>query len=1018
MTMLQAALAAAAAGLPVFPCHPNDKQPLTASRVKGEGGVKQATTDLVTIREWWRHWPDAMIGMRCGTRESGGAGIFVVDIDPKEGATAESVLTRLRFYLAERIAGEGVDSHQVADLAASVERAGKFELVAPVMVRTPRGGLHLWYRAPDGLNIGNRGNLLKGKIEQIDVRGASFDDGAFKPGYVIIPPSVRRGGKAAAEGCDGKAYEFVRGSLAELCEAQPEMLELVRERVREAAPGRTYSPAEALAAFNADDARQAAIRKHVEAALAGELERARSRKGNRNNDLNAAAVSLGKLIPGGFLDEGVVRGLLEQEAINNGLAKDDGLQNVRKTITSGLEHGKRHPRDLAEVGNLAGRRTRPPPITAAVHSENPSFDIGDDADHVHAPARSPQPLAEDDSDWPADYPQAYHSAEDGDDDPPPPDDPPGGGGEGQRPSGFDPAKLAEAAKEKLNDYGNCRRLLIWHGEDFLNVNVSDALGNSFGVHTWRGTRWHDVGASYEVMRMAHRVGPFIELEADLLQPTGAEAADMDAGDAAAHRLKIRMADLDAMVNEDAAKSIRTEIAALKQDMVRGNLARSALGARRAARRKFGLSTGNQSRCEAMVKQAIAYCTYEPSEMNRDPTLINCRNGTLHLVETSDGWTVELRAHQRAEKITKLMKVDYDPEATAPLWQKFIELVQPNPDNRAFLQTWHGLALTGLTEQAFVLNYGTGANGKTTFIETIARMQGDYAQTLPAEALVGDNQRRGDQATPDLARLAGARLVRVAELPRGHGFRESVLKLLTGGDAVPVRQLHGRFWDLEPAFKAVGVCNEKPDISGVDEGIWRRVKLVNWNVAIPLEERRPIDDVFAEFKQERPGILNWLVAGLISYMNAGRLIVPQDVLEATESYREDMDPVGAFKITCVRKAPTKHVTAFEMYRAFQAYCHANSLRVMSQKNFTVILTSKGITRHKHNGTIQYDDVELHDVPIDPTPNQDGKWATNARYRGRNPYGTEPRELPPDDELRPSDPPPQPIGPGMRPDATDD
>jgi putative DNA primase/helicase len=244
----------------------------------------------------------------------------------------------------------------------------------------------------------------------------------------------------------------------------------------------------------------------------------------------------------------------------------------------------------------------------------------------------------------------------------------------------------------------------------------------------------------------------------------------------------------------------------------------------------------------------------------------------------------------------------------------------------------------------------------------------------------------------------------------------VLKLLTGGDAVPVRQLHGRFWDLEPAFKAVGVCNEKPDISGVDEGIWRRMKLINWNVAIPLEERRPIEEIFKEFEAERSGILNWLLAGLVAYMNAGKLVIPPDVLKATESYREDSDPVGAFKATCIRAAPGKTVSAFDMYQAFRSYCHANSLRVMSQKNFTAILTSKGIERHKRN-VILYDDVELHGVPDDPTPHQDdGSWSTPRRYRGTNPHGWQPKEPPPDQPTPPD--PPQPIGPIGRPDVTDD
>ena len=279
----------------------------------------------------------------------------------------------------------------------------------------------------------------------------------------------------------------------------------------------------------------------------------------------------------------------------------------------------------------------------------------------------------------------------------------------------------------------------------------------------------------------------------------------------------------------------------------------------------------------------------------------------------------LKPHAREDLISKMMPVDYDPKATAPRFLKFVERCQPKDEIRNFLRRWHGLGLTGLTEQAFVLNYGMGANGKTTFIETIARLQGSYSRTLPAEALVGDQQRRGDQATPELARLASARLVRAAELPRGQSLRESTIKLLTGGEPMPVRHLHGRFWDLTPVFKAVSTCNEKPDITGVDEGIWRRVKLVPWEYAIPVHERRKIEDVLAEFDEERSGILNWLLEGLLDYLISG-LSVPEAIIEATELYRDEMDPVGSFVEGCVYHGDEqlgKSVGARQLFEAYVA-----------------------------------------------------------------------------------------------------
>lgn len=938
MTELEAALAYAAAGIPVFPCDPNSKQPLVTSDVKGEGGLKLATLQEPRIRQWWQTWPAAMVAMRTGSRESGGAGIFVVDIDPPEGKTAEIVLAELVNYLAELRAQSAEGS--VSEFTATLDSARTYALPDCPMVKTPRGGLHLWFQTPLDLQIRNRANVLKVRAPGVDVRG---DDG-----YVIVPPSVRRGPRAIEERCDGVAYQFELSPLgAPVPPAPAELLRLVLERHDE--PKRTRAAGTRATTADAvvdGSARSEAQQRYALSALDAELANVRAaKKGHRNHTLNAAALSLGKLIPHGLLHEGVVRDLLFQAAEVCGLVKDDGAKAAEDTIESGLRAGMATPRDLSDVGRLAGRSSlRPPPP-------------GDD-DRPLTP-RSPMREGQPDG----------SEARDEDDAPPPPSGPPGGGegadgGDGGG-SGVDPEKLARAMLERCNDAGNAERLRIWFGEDFLNVDIAEQLNSASGIHVFDGRRWNNLEGGRKVQNFAKKVAELIQFEADAMQLTEAELkVCQEWGRATAEYQEL----LKAKVAGEDYDEARLE--ALRQLGDDAQAARRALGSRRGQRRKFSVSSGNGGKLSNMIWWALPDCTFQPDKMDADPLAMNCQNGTLRAVKDDKGeWSFRLDPHDRADKITKLMEVDYDPEARAPLFEAFIERFQPGKERREFLQLWHGLGLTALTEQAFVLNYGTGANGKTTFIEALARLQGNYSQTLPAEALVGDQQRRGDQATPEFARLLGARLVRCAELPRGQNFRESTIKMLTGGDLIPVRQLHGKFWDLKPVFKAVGFCNERPDISGVDEGIWRRVKLVDWKVTIPPEERRPINDVLAEFDQERAGILNWLLAGLKRYLDEG-FQVPEEIREATLAYREDNDPVGSFLNACVHHGKDKaelvegrNVSARAMYNAYQAYCHANSVRVFTQKSFAQILTQKGFVRRRAH-LVEYLDCVLHDVPADP------------------------------------------------------
>jgi putative DNA primase/helicase len=722
-------------------------------------------------------------------------------------------------------------------------------------------------------------------------------------------------------------------------DAPPGLLDLVFQRgpfareLRKPAPAPVAAPARS-APFPAGDL---AARRKQAAALTALNEEVRQLEGmsdGRYNYLFVAALNLGQLVGAGCLSRSVVESALEAACHANGLVRKRGLQTVHTQLRSGLERGLAEPRDLSHIDEDAARRERRnPPRRPPKRQESD-------------PAVPREKIA-------ASSPAAKDKAGGGN------------GGKGEPPAGttgdagepIDPELLARLAAEPLNDTGNARRLIAHFGADMLNVR-------EIGEHRWAGTHWERTGGDHAFERFSQMTAERIALEAPHIALPKRDAAAIEV----ARPLKAKPRD-------ELTAEERIVLSA-------GEEAEARSAKRRADRRKFSISCGNRGRTEAMIKQARPHITIEPDQLDADPLAINVLNGTLRLVrETIEEedlecpdpdvkrmikvkrWRVRLAPHDRKDRLAKLMPVTYDPAAACPRWRTFMARFQPKEGVSAFLQRFQGYALTGLMgEQVFVFNYGLGANGKSTFMETLARLQGGYAQVLPAEALTGENQRRSDQATPEFARLPGARLVRCAELPRGEGFRESTLKMLTGGEPMLVRHLNQGFFELRPTFKAIGSGNDKPSIKGVDEGIWRRIKLVHWDVTIPVAERRPMETILAEFAEEASGILNWLLEGLIDYLENG-LQVPPEVAAATDSYRNEMDAVGEFMAAHVVPEPGKTVTARNLYEAFVAWCHLNSIKPYAEKTFAGIMMQKGVK--KESGRIRtYLDIALKDPPVDP------------------------------------------------------
>jgi putative DNA primase/helicase len=246
-------------------------------------------------------------------------------------------------------------------------------------------------------------------------------------------------------------------------------------------------------------------------------------------------------------------------------------------------------------------------------------------------------------------------------------------------------------------------------------------------------------------------------------------------------------------------------------------------------------------------------------------------------------------------------------------------------------------LTGSTrEQVLFFLYGLGANGKSTLLEVLQALFGDYATQTNTETFLVKH--RGGGIPNDVAALKGARFVAAAEVEAGRRMAEVLIKQLTGGDKITARFLHGEFFEFKPTFKLWLSANHKPVIRGTDHAIWRRIRLLPFTVQIPKEEQdRELPE---KLKAELPGILNWALAGCLQWQYGG-LESPKEVTEATEGYREEMDVMADFLAERCFVAPGASATAKELYSSYTSWAEAmGEKRPYSQTAFGSALRERG------------------------------------------------------------------------------
>jgi putative DNA primase/helicase len=978
--MCSAALQYARSGWPVFPCRERDE----AYQVRGEtrlrkakapytgAGVKDATTDEGVINGWWKRWPNAMIGVAMGHN-----GLFALDFDPRVDPDTGEIFT-------------------LETLKAELEEMIGCPLPVSLAAVTQSGGVHVYLKQPrdGGPEIRNRGNLPR----HVDVRGIG--------GYVIAPPSVMTE--------TGGRYRWLSGRQGmEPVEAPARLIEILRSKgggkASSGGSGEMSRPSRpSPGGPEGLDPQDQARRRYALTALDSELKELAAtpigggRHGGRNRGIYFAALKLGGYIPGGWLSESVVRASLLD--VIRAMPNNDDPQGAEKTMENGLRDGMASPHDMSGVGTRAGfgagtgrqhAPSAPPPdrTAAQVRPRTPSAappSSSSQNGRVELAFAQPEgvrgrlkavaaiwfarlierPLTEGDAASKGDdvrrrafkaglrvgaglldRSEALRALDDrfafidgigGHDI--------ADGVDAGAARDFDVGPMLtdmRCAGFPLTDLGNAERFRERHGRDFLYTTAKGWLG-------WDGRRYRVLNQEKDVTPAEVQAAVFatvraIQNEAQFVAATGFPRPDFDLPDdreklTAFQRRVIALHEESPEDSEPMDKLL--DIKGGKLVTVSSNLA------------KWGRASESSGRLGCIANLAKRWLTVEITDFDRNPMILNCPNGTLHFirpVRDDDGSViesarVELRAHDRADLLTKLTACDYDPEAPAPEWQKFIRWAQPKRERRRYLRQWGGFNLTGeMGEQIFHIWWGpTAANGKSTAGNAMREAAGDYGDITNVETFLDEGvKKRGDQATPDIVRLPGVRFLTSGEPPKGAKINESLINSVTGGDPMLARDNFRSFFRFTPCFKWTLWCNSKPDIPQGTEGIWRRVKVLLWESHLEAHERdRTLP---AKLAAEHPGILAWMVRGLIDWMDNG-FIEPEDVTAQSEAYRDDSDPMASFLRLCTVEDSASRVQSSHLYEVYCAWAKAAGEAEWRQKGFSRAMKDRGFDNKKSNGML--------------------------------------------------------------------
>jgi putative DNA primase/helicase len=356
-------------------------------------------------------------------------------------------------------------------------------------------------------------------------------------------------------------------------------------------------------------------------------------------------------------------------------------------------------------------------------------------------------------------------------------------------------------------------------------------------------------------------------------------------------------------------------------------------------RRFATSCADVPRLDRMVRMASCQLPVSVDQLDQNEWLLNCVNGTVDLR------TGELHQHDSNQYFTQLCPTSYDESAEAPEWQKFLDDIFRDEELIAFVQRLMGYCLTGsVAEHVLPIFHGSGANGKSTLLNTVMDVLGtEYTlQAMPTLLM----QSRGDRHPTELASLFGKRLVSCAETEQGQALSESLVKSLTGGERVIARRMREDFWTFRPTHKLILSTNHKPDVRGNDDGIWRRLIVVPFLRTFQGSE---IDkELPTRLRRENLGILRWLVDGCLKWRAVG-LQPPDCVRYRTADYRRHSDFLGQFAVEKCRREASANVRFTKLKQELKRWCEENGYGLPNDRRIGSWLKSQGFEHYKSNGS---------------------------------------------------------------------
>lgn len=319
------------------------------------------------------------------------------------------------------------------------------------------------------------------------------------------------------------------------------------------------------------------------------------------------------------------------------------------------------------------------------------------------------------------------------------------------------------------------------------------------------------------------------------------------------------------------------------------------------------------------------------EFDSDRMILNCRNGILDLA------TGQLRPHDRDSMVTMCARPEYDPDAKAPVWEAFLERVMGGDlEMISFLQRAIGYSITGsVSEECFLVMYGSGANGKSKFIGALTYCLGDYAKAFPVEVIL---KKKFDQNDYQMAELRGVRFAPTSESNEDRELDEAKVKKATGGDQIQARKIYGHPFTFDPHFTIWVATNKRPSIRATDEAMWRRVRLLPFEVTIPEGERNL--QLEEQLQEEAAGILAWAVRGALEWGKVG-LAAPEKVRAATKTYRDEEDDAGLFLEAQCAQGAALQCAMSALYAAYEEF----SEEPMTQRAFGARMREKGFVAGK-------------------------------------------------------------------------